>query len=116
MGECFVHPTSIIDDTAGDGDTDKVWSADKLADGFALKADAENPVFIDSISMGRNEFTVPGLNSVATGDISSIYPAFYPFISNQFAKLLLFHDITKYLLSHYELISSGMHIHHPLTT
>ena len=63
-----VDPTSIIDDTAGDGDTDKVWSADKLADGFALKADAENPVFIGSISMGRNEFTVPGLNSVATGD------------------------------------------------
>ena len=25
-------PTSIIDDTAGDGDTNKVWSADKSAD------------------------------------------------------------------------------------
>lgn len=27
-------PTELIDDTAGDGDTDKTWSADKLADEF----------------------------------------------------------------------------------
>ena len=28
-------PTSIIDDTAGDGDTNKTWSADKIADEFS---------------------------------------------------------------------------------
>ena len=28
-------PVNIIDDTAGDGDTDKTWSADKLTDEFA---------------------------------------------------------------------------------
>ena len=31
-------PTSIIDDTAGNGDTDKVWSADKVYDELYLKA------------------------------------------------------------------------------
>ena len=30
---------ALIDDTAGDGDTGKVWSADKLHDTFATKAD-----------------------------------------------------------------------------
>lgn len=30
-----VDPTDIIDDTAGDGDTDKVWSADKVTDALA---------------------------------------------------------------------------------
>lgn len=61
---------NIIDDTAGDGDTDKTWSADKLVDDFVLKAPKANPVFTGSISMGRvsesNKKT--GTNSVAIGN------------------------------------------------
>ena len=61
---------NIIDDTAGDGDTDKTWSADKLVDDFVLKAPKANPVFTGSVSMGRvsesNKKT--GTNSVALGN------------------------------------------------
>ena len=32
LAELGADPTSIIDDTAGDGDTDKVWSADKSSE------------------------------------------------------------------------------------
>ena len=35
----ITNSTTLIDDTAGDNDTDKTWSADKLVDQFALKSD-----------------------------------------------------------------------------
>ena len=56
-------PTQLIDDTAGSGDTDKTWSADKLSS----KADVANPNFTGSISMGRVENTTVGEKSTATG-------------------------------------------------
>ena len=57
---------SIIDDTAGDGDTTETWSADKLVDQFALKANKADPVFTGTINFGRSGGTV-GENSVALG-------------------------------------------------
>ena len=60
-------PASIIDDTAGDGDTDKTWSADKLVDQFDLKAPKANPVFTGSISMGRTANSTVGSESTAFG-------------------------------------------------
>ena len=42
-GKLFVPPASnVIDDTAGDGDTDKTWSADKLTADLDAKADASD--------------------------------------------------------------------------
>ena len=58
-------PTQLIDDTAGSGDTDKTWSADKLTS----KADVANPVFTGSISLGRVENTTVGEKSTATGTL-----------------------------------------------
>ena len=36
----FVDPVELIDDTAGSGDTDKVWSADKIVNTAALQKDS----------------------------------------------------------------------------
>lgn len=58
-------PTQLIDDTAGSGDTDKTWSADKLTS----KADTANPNFTGSISMGRVANTTVGEKSTATGNL-----------------------------------------------
>lgn len=58
-------PTQLIDDTAGSGDTDKTWSADKLSS----KADIANPNFTGSISMGRVANTTVGEKSTATGNL-----------------------------------------------
>lgn len=57
----------VIDDTAGTGDTDRVWSADKLTTELAAKAPTANPVFTDSINMGRVLGSTVGANSVAAG-------------------------------------------------
>ena len=38
-------PAGTIDDTAGPGDTDKVWSADRTSSAFAMKLDASMIVF-----------------------------------------------------------------------
>jgi hypothetical protein len=43
---------AMIDDTAGDGDTNKVWSADKLTDTFATKVDK-----VAGKGLSKNDFT-----------------------------------------------------------
>ena len=58
----------IIDDTAGAGDSDKVWSANKATSELALKAQKSNPVFTGKISKGRKGNTTEGQDSVALGD------------------------------------------------
>ena len=57
-----VDPTDIIDDTAGDGDTDKVWSADKVHDAIAgidtsALAPKANPEFTGTITLGSTSMT-----------------------------------------------------------
>lgn len=51
-------PTSIIDDTAGDGDTNKVWSADKSADLMSAFNDSQKAIiangFCGSIKLTEN--------------------------------------------------------------
>lgn len=71
--------TGIIDDTAGDGDTNKVYSADKVHDLLAAKANSsdvpdtsllapkESPSFTGSIRMGSNNYGTVGDASTATG-------------------------------------------------
>lgn len=68
----------MLDDTAGTGDADKAWSADKLTSEFDLKAPKASPVFTGSISMGRLESYATGDKSVAIGDSveASAYAAF----------------------------------------
>lgn len=61
-------PTDLIDDTAGEGVTDRAWSADKLTSELDLKAPKDNPVFTGSISLGRKEDTVVGQQSYAVGN------------------------------------------------
>ena len=58
--------TDLIDDTAGNGTTDKVWSADKSYDELDLKAPKANPVFTGSVSEG-SETTASGSNSHSEG-------------------------------------------------
>ena len=57
--------TSEIDDTAGLGDTDKTWSANKLTSEFNQKADLINPEFSGHIILGNG--TATGQNSLAIG-------------------------------------------------
>lgn len=57
----------IVDDTAGAGDTDKTWSADKTTTELAAKAPKANPEFTGSISMNRKAGTTVGENSLAVG-------------------------------------------------
>ena len=59
--------TSIIDDTAGEGVTDKTWSANKNTTELDLKASKNNPVFTGSISLGRKSNTTIGDRSTAIG-------------------------------------------------
>lgn len=56
---------TMIDDTAGDGDTDKAWSADKLVDELALKADKTDTVLETTLSRGR--IGTKGTGSIAFG-------------------------------------------------
>ena len=68
-------PTTLIDDTAGDGITDKTWSADKLVDEFDLKATKANPEFTGSVSMGRVPGSTVGNGSSAVGsDVTASGP------------------------------------------
>lgn len=60
--------TPVIDDTAGSGDTDKVWSADKLTGQIDLLAPKANPVFTGSISLSRFGSTT-GSKSIAVGNM-----------------------------------------------
>ena len=59
----------VIDDEAGEGDTDHTWSANKLVEKFAEQpqVDFNNPVFTGSVSMGRKDNTTTGENSTALG-------------------------------------------------
>ena len=61
-------PTELIDDTAGAGVLDRVWSADKQVTEFDLKAPKASPVFTGSISLGRKANTTVGSDSYAVGD------------------------------------------------
>lgn len=70
-----INKKAEIDDTAGVGDTDKTYSANKLAaDHSSLlnaingKADKANPVFTGSISLGRKANTSVGNRSFAVGN------------------------------------------------
>ena len=56
-----------VDDTAGAGDRDKVWSANKLVYELDLKANAADPVLTGSISLGRTPGTTVGSGSSAIG-------------------------------------------------
>lgn len=66
-------PTSIIDDTAGDGDTDKTWSADKLVDEFAANDPGNTHVWVgtcDTAAATRDKaVTITGVTEYKTGDI-----------------------------------------------
>lgn len=59
----------LIDDTAtgAAGDTDVVWSATKTKGQLGTKADATDPVFSGSISMGRYAGSAVGTGSTAVG-------------------------------------------------
>lgn len=74
----------VIDDTAGEGDTDKTWSADKLTDELALKATKASPTFTGTITgsetktkLGKNltdmgpNSTVVGIGNYNYGDVSA---------------------------------------------
>ena len=75
-------PTSIIDDTAGNGDTDKVWSADKVYDQLALKVNepssegTSGQVLTTDGNGGRTWTTVSGgsvtLNYVTPEDYGAV--------------------------------------------
>lgn len=56
----------IIDDTAGDGDTGKTWSANKIFDQLALKAPKSNPVFTGNVRVG-SDTSATGENSIVSG-------------------------------------------------
>ena len=66
-------PTSIIDDTAGDGDTDKTWSADKLVDEFAANDPGNTHVWVgtcDTAAATQDKaVTISGVTQYTTGDI-----------------------------------------------
>lgn len=62
---------NLIDDTAGTGDTDKVWSADKVSGELDGKADKTDTVLNTTLSMHRNTNPGVGQNSVAIGNFVS---------------------------------------------
>lgn len=66
----FVDPVELIDDTAGSGDTDKVWSADKLVTEFATKQDAP-PASVSVAFSADNTW----LNSSGVAETDSNYYA-----------------------------------------
>lgn len=57
----------MIDDTAGHGVTNKVWSAGKTYDQINLKADKANPVFTGTFNFGRRANTTVGQVSATMG-------------------------------------------------
>ena len=58
-------PTELIDDTAGAGDTDKVWSADKSASVNSTTMSALNALEVDE-NLLRSE--MPGTSTTVTMD------------------------------------------------
>ena len=60
-------PRTLLDDTAGDGETEKTWSADKLVDEFSLKADKADTVLDTTLSRGRAANSTVGAASFAFG-------------------------------------------------
>lgn len=60
--------TSIIDDTAGAGDTNKILSADKVMTALSNKADKTDTVLLTTLSRGRKANTTVGYSSFAFGD------------------------------------------------
>ena len=61
----------LIDDNAGDGDTDKTWSADKLTSEFDGKANDENAAISGSLKVGENVTVVEDANTVAFGKLTN---------------------------------------------
>lgn len=57
----------LINDSAGDGVTNKTWSANKIYDQLALKALKANAVFTGSIRMGSSPSALTGSNSMVSG-------------------------------------------------
>ena len=68
-----VSSKTEIDDTAGDGVTDKVWSADKSTDELALKANKANPVFSGKVTVNNGGIVAHGRNLIASGMNSHIF-------------------------------------------
>ena len=60
-------PMDIIDDTAGAGETERAWSADKLVTELGTKADKTDTVLNTTLSRGRKENTTVGQYSIAFG-------------------------------------------------
>lgn len=58
---------TLIDDTAGTGTTNKAWSANKLTNSFAAKADKAGTVLDTTLSRGRKANTTVGTGSFAFG-------------------------------------------------
>ena len=60
-------PMDIIDDTAGAGETERAWSADKLVTELGTKADKTDTVLNTTLSRGRKANSTVGQYSVAFG-------------------------------------------------
>lgn len=60
-------PPQVFDDTAGAGDTDKSWSADKLVTEFGNKANKSDTILDTTLSRGRASNTTVGTGSFAFG-------------------------------------------------
>lgn len=63
----WATPPQIFDDTAGAGDTDKAWSADKSYNEINTRATKENSSFTGTFSVNRKSGTTVGNNSAAVG-------------------------------------------------
>lgn len=61
-------PMDIIDDTAGAGETERAWSADKLVTELGTKADKTDTVLNTTLSRGRKANTTTGTGSSAFGN------------------------------------------------
>lgn len=64
-------PTLIIDDTAGAGDTDKTWSADKLTDELASRAAESSVLNLTAAAGAWTSATPPTQTISATGVTAS---------------------------------------------
>lgn len=91
----------LINDSAGDGTTNKTWSANKIYDQLALKALKANAVFTGSIRMGASPSAVSGSNSIVTGTgaksvfnnevVSGVYNAVSPIPTENFSDNKVYH-------------------------
>lgn len=73
----------FIDDTAGAGVTNKTWSANKLTEEFADKADKADTVLTTTLSRGRKANTAIGVGSIAFGNQNTASGNYSIAIGNQ---------------------------------